>query len=411
MPIGYDISTAIYFLGIRAASRYTPKAKRWIEGRKELWLRVKQNAPKLKGCIWMHCASMGEFEQGRPVLEILKKKRPDLPVLLTFFSPSGHEVMKGDPIATHVEYLPADSRVNAERFVSLIEPAVAIFVKYEFWYHHLHALHQRKVPTFLISANFRPDQFFFKWYGGTYRRMLGFFDRIFVQDQRSAELLRSINITNTEVSGDTRADRVLAIADRTEEIERIRSFRAQDDRSILICGSTWPQDEEVLIGALKKVKQRPRLIIAPHELDPHKLDGLCERLGGNIARLSKDAIGTGIDTLLIDSIGTLARAYKYGDIAYVGGGFSDGIHNILEPAVWGIPVIFGPDHKKFNEAKGLIEAGGGFQVKNTSELAILLDRLIGDEAYRRTASEAAARYVRKMAGATQRITNTILRSI
>ncbi len=411
MPIGYDIGTAIYFLGIRIASLFTPKAKLWIDGRRTLWSRLEEKAPELQGCIWMHCASLGEFEQGRPVLEFLKKERPDLPVLLTFFSPSGFEMMKADPIATHVEYLPADSRRNAERFLSLVRPRAAIFVRYEFWYHHLHSLHQQRIPAFLISAHFRKDQVFFKWFGGTYRKMLRFFDRIFVQDQRSADLLRLIGIGNVSVSGDTRGDRVLAIADRNEELEKLHSFRIQDDRPILICGSTWPQDEEVLIGALKKVKERPRLIIAPHELDPQKIDRLCGKLGGNIARLSKDPITNGIDILLIDSIGILARAYKYGDIAFVGGGFSDGIHNILEPAVWGIPVIFGPDHNKFNEAKGLIEAGGGFQVRNASELSILLNRLIGEEVYRRTASEAAARYVRKMAGATQRITNTILRSI
>ncbi|MDQ3100701.1 MAG: 3-deoxy-D-manno-octulosonic acid transferase [Bacteroidota bacterium] len=411
MPIGFDIGTALYHLGIRAAAPFNPKAKLWVEGRRGLWERLKSRSAELKGCLWMHCASLGEFEQGRPVLERLKQERPNLPVLLTFFSPSGHEMMKNYPIATHVEYLPPDSNENAIRLLDLLQPCAAIFVKYEFWYHHLHSLHRKKIPAFLVSAHFRPDQVFFKWFGGTYRKMLGFFDHIFVQDQHSADLLRSIGRTNVSISGDTRADRVISIVDRNEELEQLRPFSDQNSRPILICGSTWPEDEKILIPGLSQLKEPIRLIIAPHELGERRINELETRLLGKVSRISGNSIANETNVLLIDKMGLLARAYKYGDIAYVGGGFFDGIHNVLEPAAWGIPVIFGPDHKKFNEAKGLIDAGGGFQVKDRHELARILEQLINDGTFRKKAGAAAAEYVRKMAGATQKITSTILRSI
>lgn len=411
MPIGYDIGTGLYHLGIRAASLFVPKAALWVKGRRDLWKRLKQKAPQIRGCLWMHCASLGEFEQGRPVLEALKKARPDLPILLTFYSPSGYEMIKADPIATHVEYLPPDSKANADRLISLIQPSAAIFVKYEFWYHHLHSLARRKVPAFLISANFRSDQAFFKWYGGTYRKMLGFFDRIFVQDERSADLLRSIGKSNVSVSGDTRADRVMAIVERNEELPLAREFRERADGPVVVFGSTWPGDEKVILSAFEKLKEKPTSIEVPHELNSDHLARLRSEFPLPVSSWSEGKLKENSRTLLIDEMGLLARIYRYGDVAYIGGGFSDGIHNLLEPAAWGLPVIFGPDHKKFNEAKGLIDAGAGFEVKNKEELARILDRLLGDEAFRTKAGNAAAEYVRSRSGATEKICKSILQMI
>jgi 3-deoxy-D-manno-octulosonic-acid transferase len=419
MPALYSAAIGIYHAGIRVAASWNPKARAWVDGREGVWERLSAKREALRGCMWMHCASVGEFEQGRPVLEAIKAQRPDLPVLVTFFSPSGYEARKDYPLATHVDYLPADSAANADRLVQLIAPRAAIFVKYEFWYHYLQALKGRQVPLFLVSAIFRPDQPFFSWYGGTWRAMLACFTHIFTQDERSRDLLLGIGVKTVSVSGDTRFDRVAAIAAAQEELSPARAFTSAETGPVLVCGSTWPADEALLLKAIATLRTAPRILIAPHEL-----------LDGHLASVEADfpkplalwselerAVATGhglppgIRTLLVDRMGVLARLYRYGDIAYVGGGFGDGIHSLLEAGAWGKPVIFGPRHTKFAEAKGLIDAGAGFEVKNAEELRAVLDRLLSDKDALAKASEAAGRYVHERCDATGKVVEQVLHKL
>lgn len=413
MPFLYSAAVAGYHFGVRIAALWNPKAKAWVQGREGLWERLNAERDVLKGCLWMHCASVGEFEQGRPVLEAIKAERPDLPVLLTFFSPSGYEARKDYPLATHVDYLPADSDANAHRLVELLAPRAAIFVKYEFWYHHLHALKAKAVPTFLVSAIFRAGQPFFKWYGSAWRAMLGCYERVFTQDETSKDLLAAIGVANVTVSGDTRFDRVMEIVQAHEELPIARAL-AQANGRVLVCGSTWPADERLLLKALQVARATPRILIAPHEPGKEHLAAIDRDFPEPLmawSAVDHDAVPaqfSELRTLLVDRMGLLARLYKYADVAYVGGGFGDGIHSLLEAAAWGKPVIFGPKHTKFAEAKGLIDAGGGFEVRNAKELRAALDRLLGDKDALAKAGEAAGKYVRDRVGATARAVQRIL---
>lgn len=406
MPLLIGLGTALYHAGIKLAAPFVPKARAWVQGRRGLWERLEAKASALDGCVWMHCASVGEFEQGRPVLEAIKHAWPDLPVLLTFFSPSGYEARKDFPLATHVEYLPPDNAANAARLQRLVRPRMALFIKYEFWYDHLHALKAAQVPTYLVSAIFRPSQPFFQWYGGAHRGMLGCFEHLFVQEEGSRELLGRIGVRNVTVSGDTRFDRVSAVVAQNEEIPLEQRFRAAADGPVIVAGSTWPADEQLLLDALND-RTDLRSIIVPHELKASHLHAIAARFPGPVARWSDERALPGARTLLIDRMGLLSRSYKYGDIAYVGGGFGSGIHNTLEAAAWGRPVIFGPNHARFAEAKGLIDAGAGFSVANKEELRGVLGRLLGDRNALDMASRAAARYVRERTGATERIMSTV----
>lgn len=412
MPALYSAGVGLYHLAVRCAALWNPKAKAWVRGREGLWTRLEAKREVLRGCLWMHCASVGEFEQGRPVLEAIKAQRPDVPVLLTFFSPSGHEARKDYPLATHVDYLPPDSAANARRLVELIAPRASMFVKYEFWYHHLHALKAKGVPTFLVSAIFREGQPFFKWYGGAWRSMLACYTRIFAQDEASKDLLTGIGITNVSVSGDTRFDRVLAIAAADEVLPEAERFRASGKGAVLLCGSTWPADDDLIREACETHSGlRPRFIVAPHELSPQGLGTLRAKYPSRYNNWSDAHTLDDPKALIVDRMGLLARLYKYGDIAYVGGGFGDGIHSLLEAAAWGKPVIFGPKHTKFAEAKGLIDAGGGFEVRSAEELRAVLDRLLGHKDALAKASEAARKYVRDRVGATERTVRDMLAMI
>lgn len=424
MPAVYSASVGLYHLAVRCAALWNPKAKAWVAGREGQWEMLEKKREALHGCLWMHCASVGEFEQGRPVLEAIKAQRPDLPVLLTFFSPSGYEARKDYALATHVDYLPPDSASNAHRLVDLVAPRAAIFVKYEFWYHHLHALRAKAVPTFLVSAIFRKGQPFFTWYGGAWRDMLQCYERIFTQDEASKDLLAGIGVTNVTVSGDTRFDRVMAIVDTNEELAIAQAFRDRAGEGlVIVAGSTWQDDDRLLASVLEDIPpEKPAVIVAPHEFDKEQvamIDRLYQhpqwawsRTGDNSA-FKREIVwppeNTG--TLLVDRMGLLARLYKYADVAYVGGGFGDGIHSLLEAAAWGKPVIFGPKHTKFAEAKGLIDAGGGFEVRSADELRAVLDRLLDDEDALAKASAAAGRYVRERVGATERTVGEVLAAI
>ncbi|MCC6838588.1 MAG: hypothetical protein IT230_00370 [Flavobacteriales bacterium] len=421
MPLLYDLGIGAYHAAIRLAAAWNPKAKAWVQGRKECWDRLEQAAPQLHGCLWMHCASVGEFEQGRPVLEAIKAHRPELPVLLTFFSPSGYQARKNEPLATHVEYLSPDGAANAERLLALVNPVAAVFVKYEFWYHHLHALQRRKVPVFLISALFRKDQPFFRWYGGAWRSMLGCFKQIFTQDEASLKLLEGIGVGHAAVGGDARFDRVAAIAAGQEELPLARAFAGNGP--VLVCGSTWPKDEALLAGALRGMGAgAPKCMAVPHELHEAQLAAIERDFPKPLARWSEleqspvlnveTMLGaTPQGTLLVDRMGLLARLYRYGSVAYVGGGFTDGIHSVLEAAAWGVPVIVGPRHKKFPEVQGLIEAGAGLEVRNSAELQAALGCWLKDPQALRRASEAAARYVNERKGGAGRVAGTVLAAI
>lgn len=416
MRLLYDIGLGLYHAGIRIASPFVPKAKQWVTGRKGTWQRLEAKRDALRGCLWMHCASVGEFEQGRPVLEALKTKHPAMPVLLTFYSPSGYEARKDFPLATHVEYLPADGGTNARRFLDLVQPKAVLWVKYEFWHHWLQALKQRGTPVFLVSAIFRKEQPFFRWYGATHRDMLKCFAQLFVQDEASRDLLATIGVDNVIVSGDTRFDRVAEIADANEDLPIAAGFKGAGP--VIISGSTWPSDEAMLLEAFASRKHSPKCVIVPHELDADHLKAIETKFPKPLAHWSElegaaqaNILGTlgqrASATLLVDRMGLLARLYKYADISYVGGGFGDGIHSLLEAAAWGKPVIFGPKHHKFAEAKGLIEAGGGFEVKDASELRAVLNKLLDDPNALAGASRNAGNYVRERVGATERVVRAI----
>jgi len=413
MPLLYDLVTRCYHLGIKLAAPFVPKAKQWVHGRKGTWDQLASVSKKVNGCIWMHAASVGEFEQGLPVLEAIKKVHPDVPIVVTFFSPSGYEARKNHPIADHVEFLPPDGRTNAERLYAMIKPRIALFVKYEFWYHHLKTLHHHNVPLFLISGTFRTDQPFFKWYGSTHRAMLSTFAHLFVQDEKSRSLLASLGKTNVTVAGDTRFDRVAEIAANDPGLPIAKAWKG--DGPLLICGSTWPADEELIVAAIGKNK----LVVVPHELSETHLKQIETRSPKPLVRwseledspiqsvteiLGKERSGT----LLVDRMGLLARLYAYADIVYIGGGFGDGIHSLLEAVAWGKPVIFGPNHRKFVEAEALIDAGAGFEVRTSAELQKVLERLNGDPKELQAASAIVSTYVQNNVGATAKIIAFIL---
>jgi len=420
MPLLLDVGIGLYHAGIRAAALFSPKAKAWVQGRKGIWERLAAKSDALQGCIWMHCASVGEFEQGRPVLEELKRKHPNTPVLITFFSPSGFDARKDYALATHVDYLPPDSRLNAERFLELTRPKAVLWVKYEFWPQWLSGIKRKGIRAYLISGIFRPDQAFFRWFGSAHRAMLQCYKHLFVQDERSLELLKSIGITNATLSGDTRFDRVDAIARTSERLPLGLAFHRAMDAPVLIAGSTWPADEALLADAMQGLPNAPRLMLVPHEPSPaallraqQRMPQPVERWSDLEARLTSTPATTHHEppdedplfarALLVDRMGLLARLYQHCEIAYVGGGFGDGIHSLLEAAAWGKPVIFGPRHRKFAEAAGLIEAGGGFEVRDAEELRNMLARLLSDRQAREAASLAALGYVRERVGATERI--------
>jgi 3-deoxy-D-manno-octulosonic-acid transferase len=426
----YNIFLLLYRWGVGLAALWNPKAKKWVEGRRNWRENLETMIPgDSRPLVWMHCASLGEFEQGRPVLEWIRRQYPQYRIALTFFSPSGYEIRKNYAGADIVCYLPMDGLANARHFVEKLSPSLVIWVRYEFWYHYLQTLSKKQIPTVLIAGRFRRSQPFFTWWGRLHRHMLSCFEHLFVQDAQSMELLKSIGMTRTTLAGDTRYDRVSEIASRFERIPLVEEFVG--NHPVLVCGSTWPEDEEEL-DHFANTRQDLRFIIAPHEIEePHlrEIESLFKHtvrysaLAGRQSAQKPEAAtqqhqsygpgaapavsdlpagGNAANVLIIDNIGMLSRLYKYGWIAYVGGGFGDdGLHNILEAAVYGIPVIHGPTYDRFPEASQLIEAGGGFAVNNAVELESLLNKLLTDEVARKKASEAAGRFVANQRGATR----------
>jgi len=413
----YRIGLVLFGLLMQLAALWHPKAKRWVAGRKNLLERMATEIKPSKQHIWFHFASLGEFEQGRPVMEALKKERPETKLIITFFSPSGYEIRKNYELAEHVFYLPLDTPQHAAEFIRIVRPQLAVFTKYEYWYFYFRALSRQQIPLYIVSGIFRKDQVFFTWYGGLHRSMLGFVKHFFVQNQESDDLLGSLGFRNTTLSGDTRFDRVYELAKRPQELPEIKSFCGESP--VLIAGSTWPEDEALLVELLQKYPNW-KLIIAPHEVDEAHIQAILQRFPeGQVIRYSElksenlkgknefSILNTQYSILVIDTIGLLSSLYAYGDLAYIGGGFGKGIHNTLEAAAYGIPVIFGPNYQKFQEAKDLIAAKAGFSIENQKELNKLFTDL-QDENKRKKAGEKAGNYVKENTGATKTILKQIL---
>ena len=399
----YNFSIRLYQFGIHLASFFNKKAKLWVDGRTDIFQKLKAQNLDNQQLIWMHCASLGEFEQGRPLLEKIKTQHPHFKILLTFFSPSGYEIRKNYPTADYIFYLPVDSKKNAQRFLEIVQPNLVIFVKYEFWFHYLNQLKQAKIPTFLISAVFRKDQIFFKTYGGFFKKILFCFDHIFVQNIFSKTLLLQNGISEVSVAGDTRVDRVLQIKETAKTFDLINTFKGTTD--LLIGGSTWSPDEDILIAWIEGQKTFAwKMILAPHDISENHLQQIEKKLKVNHIRFSKANAfnATAARVLIIDNIGMLSSIYRYGKVAYIGGGFGAGIHNTLEPIVFELPVIFGKKYQKFTEAKSLVKSGGGFSIENFEEFASVMNKL-EQPAFYNNARTKAGNYVLENKGATEQI--------
>lgn len=406
MRISYYVGIKVYGILIFFASLFNSKAKKRLLGQRRVFYFLQENLSKdhNEKFIWFHAASLGEFEQGRPIMDELKKSSPEYKIILTFFSPSGYEVRKNYIGADLVCYLPLDTPSNVKRFMSLVKPKKAIFIKYEFWPNFLRYCKKHKVPTYVVSANFRSDQLFFKWYGAKYAAVLKSFECIFVQDEESKRLLNKIGLQKVAVAGDTRFDRVIEIAQERKILPIAERFK--DNKKLIVAGSSWSKDEDLLIQYLKENPQC-KMIIAPHEIHESHLSEIESKLGGNIVKYSKadDADLISANCLIIDNFGLLSSVYNYADIAYIGGGFGVGIHNVLEAAVYGIPVVFGPNYERFREARELITVGGGFSVQEYWQLQSTFDWLMQDE----TPGKKAKEYVYENRGATNMIISSIFK--
>lgn len=417
MRLIYSSGIVFYYLFLRLAGLFSSKARAWHYGRKELFDKLESvflahyASESPAPVVWFHCASLGEFEQGRPVIEAFRSKFPGYTILLTFFSPSGYSHRHQYDGADHIFYLPIDSMSNARRFVRITRPSFVVFVKYEFWFNYLNELFKNQIPVFTISATFRPDQHFFKWYGGWFRTHLRKINRIFVQDSESAELLQMIDVSNINISGDTRFDRVAAVKAKQQPFPLIDKFSC--DKHVIVAGSTWPPDEDLILALSKKTSDKVKFIIAPHEITPHHLNELLKKLGDK-AILYSQAPGNDLckkNFLIIDSIGMLSQLYRYASIAYIGGGFGVGIHNTLEAAAYGAPVFFGPNYKRFREAREMIEAGAAFSIQDAAQFSTGVISLLSDEAQLKMVAAKAGLYVAQRTGATTIIMNEIEKQI
>lgn len=409
----YIIFIKLYPVAAAVLSPFNNKAALWLKGRKNIFKTIASavlNDRTKK--IWMHCASLGEFEQGRPLLEKFRLLYPDYKLVLTFFSPSGYEVQKNNKLADYVFYLPIDSKQHAKKFLILIDPSLIIFVKYEYWYYYLKEAHTKKIPLLLVSGIFLPNFSFFKWYGHMRREMLHFFTHFFVQTENSKQLLQSISITNIIVTGDTRFDRVLQVASEQKNFSEIVRFI--NHKKTIVAGSTWTDDDEVL-DHFANTHTELKFIIAPHDINNERLKE-CLRLYKHAILYSDyiDKINNNetpdesFNTLIIDNIGMLKFLYRYATICYVGGGFgSDGIHNVLEAAVFYKPVLFGPAYEKFYEAIKLIDMGGAFDIEDAIELETQLQELLSDEEFYNEACKLSGDYVKNNSGATKAIIDFI----
>lgn len=408
----------IYFVlwGIAIASLFNEKVRKMWRGEREAFKILKQKVDPNAKYIWFHAASLGEFEQGRPLMERIRKDYPQYKILLTFYSPSGYEVRKNYEGADIICYMPVDTRLNAIRFLRLVRPVMAFFIKYEFWSNFLHILKHRNIPTYSVSSIFREDQVFFKWYGRSYAGVLKCFTRFFVQNEESKRLLEGIGITAVDVVGDTRFDRVLQIKEAAKHLPICEAFRTgvassqsadvpHHDFKVFVAGSSWPPDENIFIPFFNEHKDW-RLLIAPHVIAEEHLKLILSLIKDKkVVRYTQTTPeeAAEADVLIIDCFGLLSSMYNYGDVAYIGGGFGVGIHNTLEAAVWNMPVIFGPNNKKFQEAQGLLKSGGGFEINTYEDFSGLMSSLMNDETFLKQAGDKAGTFVAHLAGATDKV--------
>ena len=398
----YNVFIYLYLLGVAVCSRFNEKVRKMWHGEREAFSILREKVDPNAKYVWFHAASLGEFEQGRPLMEQLRKDHPEYKILLTFFSPSGYEVRKNYEGADIITYLPIDTITNARRFLRLVHPVMAFFIKYEFWYNYLHILKHRNIPVYSVSSIFRPDQVFFKWYGRQYGRVLNCFTHFFVQNEVSKELLAKIGITNTTVVGDTRFDRVLQIKEAAKQLSVVEAFK--QDYKVFVAGSSWPPDEEIFIKYFNEHKDW-RLIIAPHVIGEDHLQQIEKLLSGRKIVRYKDSSEADVkdaEVLIINCYGLLSSIYHYGDVAYVGGGFGVGIHNLLEAAVWDVPVFFGPNNQKFQEAQAL-KHSGGFEIHDYEEFARMMDRFAAEPDFLKEQGVKAGHFVKGQAGATQKV--------
>lgn len=402
MTLLYNIGILLYSLLIRLTSPFNLKAKQFVTGRKNWKTRLQGQIEKDAKYIWFHCASLGEFEQGRPVIEEIRKQFPKFKIVLTFFSPSGYEIRKNYAGADIIMYLPLDTKKNAETFINMLKPEKVFFIKYEFWHHYISELKRANIPLYIFSAIFREQQQFFKntpW-GLWLRKSLFNFEHFFVQNNKSAELLKGIGLSNISVAGDTRFDRVASIAKAVKEIPAVEKFKR--GQQLIIAGSTWKPDEELLIEFINQ-NTNTKFIIAPHEVSEANINRIHQMLKRPAISFSKvdESDICRYDVLVIDSIGLLSSVYKYGNIAYIGGGFGVGIHNILEAATFGMPIVFGPNFTRFKEAVDLVSLGGAFSISNYKQLKQNLNALITDKKHLDLSSEKNKNYVEKNVGSTK----------
>ena len=400
----YTFGIYLYMALVRLAALFGhKKAKLMLDGHKEIFSTLKEKVKP--GCeyVWFHASSLGEFEQGRPMIEKLRAEHPEYRVVLTFFSPSGYKPAKNYQQADIVCYLPFDTRRNVKRFLDILNPKMAFFIKYEFWMNFLAELNKRRIPTYSVSSIFRPDQAFFKPWGGRYRMSLHAFTHLFVQNEQSKQLLRSVNVKNVTVVGDTRFDRVIKILEQARQLPLIEAF-VEGGRKVFVVGSSWGQDESIYMSYFNSHKEW-KLIIASHEVNEERVASIMKQYSGKCVRYSNATMDDvrGADCLIVDCYGLLSSIYRYGDVAYVGGGFGVGIHNVLEAAVYGIPVLFGPNNRKFQEAQKLKACGGGIEIVGFNDIRDVMDRFASDASFLKASGDAAGAYVADNAGASAKI--------
>ena len=417
----YNIVIYLYLTGVAILSLFNEKVRKMWRGEREAFSVLKKQVDPNAQYVWVHAASLGEFEQGRPLIEELRRRHPQYKILLTFFSPSGYEVRKDYPGADIVTYLPLDTIANARRFLRAIRPVMAFFIKYEFWYNYLHILKHRHVPVYSVSSIFRPGQVFFRWYGSEYGRVLRCFTHFFVQNQVSKDLLAKLKITDVSIVGDTRFDRVLQIKQQAKVLPVVEQFKSSG--KVFVAGSSWLPDEEIFIPYFMKEKPDWKLIIAPHVIDEAHLQQIEKLLEGRrVVRYTEmmkcqspatnpqsplTETPSEADVLIIDCFGLLSSIYRYADIAYVGGGFGVGIHNLPEAAVWGVPVFFGPNNQRFQEAQDLKECGGGVEIADFGDFRSKMEAFAGDPSKCEEAGRRAANYIKEKSGATEKVLSAL----
>lgn len=406
----YEPLIFLYNIGVWIATFFSKKVRTMWKGEHETFRVLREKVDPNAKYVWFHAASLGEFEQGRPIMERIKREHPEYKILLTFFSPSGYEVRKNYNGADIIVYLPIDTISNARRFMDLAHPVMAFFIKYEFWFNYLRLLKDRGVPTFSVSSIFRPSQMFFRGYGKAYAKVLNCFTHFFVQNEKSQELLKSIGIDCVSVTGDTRFDRVLQIRDAGKSLPIVEKFiggTAEEHPCVFIAGSSWPPDEDIFVKYFNEHRDW-KLIIAPHVIGEDHLKQILSKLQRQTVRYTEATTENVVDAecLIIDCFGLLSSIYRYADVTYVGGGFGVGIHNVLEAAVWGKPVLFGPNNKNFQEAQGLLNAGGGFEINGYDDFVSVMRNLGDDKAFEQSC-KSAGEFVESLAGATERIMNEV----